>query len=129
MKMILPPYSSVKGEPVLSVRSPPHTYPSNFQRVLEAVLRAAAVATPPRSSSNLPAVIPQDYFQTGRQRPSFQLVSLSVSVSTLLSFILSLWIFTETAKCVGGGGLLVFCHPSLIFSSSSIFKGKVMING
>jgi hypothetical protein len=30
---------------------------------------------------------------------------------------------------VGGGGLLVFCHPSLIFSSSSIFKGKVMING
>jgi hypothetical protein len=26
-------------------------------------------------------------------------------------------------------GLLMFCHQSLMFSSSSIFKGKVMING
>ncbi len=123
----LPPASSVKGELLLRVRSPPHTYRRNFPPVLEAVLRAAAVATPPRCYSNLPAVIPQEYFQTGRQPPSFQLVSLSVSAFCLPFFSHCGYLLKPPSAW--GGGLLVFCHHSLIFSSSSIFKGKVMING
>ncbi len=112
----LPPYSSVEGELPLRVRSPPQAYPRNFPPVLEAVLRAAAVGTPPRCSSNLAAVIPQEYFQTGRQPPSFQLVSLSVSA--LCFPLLSLGIFTETAKCVGGRGGCCWC--SAINTSFSV---------
>ncbi len=123
----LPPYSSVKGELLLRVRSPPHKYPRNFPPVLEAVLRAAAVATPPICTSNLPAVIPQEYFQSGWQPPSFQLVSLSFSTLCFPLFCPCGYLLKPPSAW--RAGLLMFCHQSLMFSSSSIFKGKVMING